>query len=77
MKTIALELPEQLAAKLNRAARQRGTSESELARTAIVQFLESPPPTATLAERAGDLLGCLEGPGDLSCNPKYLEGLGQ
>jgi hypothetical protein len=27
-------------------------------------------------EAAGDLIGCLEGPGDLSTNPKYLRALG-
>lgn len=26
---------------------------------------------------AGDLAGCLQGPGDLSTNPKYLEGYGR
>jgi hypothetical protein len=33
------------------------------------------PPTAT--ELAGDLVGCVEGPGDLSTNPKYMEGFGR
>lgn len=27
-------------------------------------------------EAAGDLIGCLDGPGDLSMNPKYFEGFG-
>jgi hypothetical protein len=31
----------------------------------------------TCLELARDLAGCLEGPEDLSVNPKYLEGLGE
>lgn len=31
----------------------------------------------TVAELAADLIGSLEGPGDLSANPKYMEGYGQ
>jgi len=28
-------------------------------------------------ELAGDLVGCVQGPGDLSTNPKYMEGFGE
>lgn len=28
-------------------------------------------------EAAGNLIGCLDGPGDLSTNPKYFEGFGR
>jgi hypothetical protein len=28
-------------------------------------------------EVAGDLIGCLDGPGDLSTNPKYFESFGR
>jgi len=32
---------------------------------------------STVEELAGDLIGSLEGPGDLSTNPKYMEGFGR
>jgi hypothetical protein len=31
----------------------------------------------TVMDLAGDLIGCVEGPGDLSTNPQYMEGFGQ
>ncbi|UBF30512.1 DUF2281 domain-containing protein (plasmid) [Kovacikia minuta CCNUW1] len=30
----------------------------------------------SVLEAAGDLIGAVEGPGDLSTNPKYMEGFG-
>jgi hypothetical protein len=35
------------------------------------------PTGQSFLEAAGDLIGALEGPGDLSTNPKYFEGFGQ
>lgn len=31
----------------------------------------------SVLEAAGDLIGAVEGPGDLSTNPKYMKGFGQ
>lgn len=31
----------------------------------------------SVLEAAGNLIGAVEGPGDLSTNPKYVEGFGQ
>jgi metal-responsive CopG/Arc/MetJ family transcriptional regulator len=80
MKTISLKLSTGLHAKLDRAARQRGQSKSELVRAALEQFLNGSasvkqPPSAL--ELAGDLVGCLDGLGDLSTNPKYMEDFGR
>lgn len=80
MKTISLKLPESLHAKLERVAKQRGMNKSVLVRSAIEQFINGRIPTnnsASALELAGDLAGCLEGPGDLSTNPKYMEGFGE
>ncbi|UIE36209.1 hypothetical protein [Leptodesmis sichuanensis] len=40
---------------------------------------ESPSDNAEISflEAAGEFIGCVEGPGDLSTNPKYMEGYGQ
>ena len=80
MKTISLKLPSRLSARLERAAKQRGQSKSEIVRTALEQFLNGRPvrqrPMSAL-ELAGDLVGCADGPSDLATNPKYMEGFGE
>lgn len=76
MKTLSLKLPPRLSAKLDRAAKQRGQTKSELVRAALEQFLNGERPMSAL-ELAGDLVGSCEGPGDLSTNPKYMEGYGK
>jgi hypothetical protein len=83
MKTLSLKLPPRLSARLERAARQRGQTKSALVRAALEQFLNGTP-HAPIAPRpqsalqlAGDLVGCGEGPGDLSTNPAYLKGFGE
>jgi metal-responsive CopG/Arc/MetJ family transcriptional regulator len=82
MKTLSLKLPPGLIAKLDRAAKQRGQSKSEVMQAALEQFLNSKQRTTSkrpisALELAGDLVGCVEGPGDLSSNPKYMEGFGE
>jgi len=80
MKTISLKLPVGLHAQLDRAAKQRKQSKSEVVRAALEQFLNGEPtgqqPVSAL-ELAGDLAGCAEGPEDLSTNPQYLDGYGK
>jgi hypothetical protein len=79
MMTISLKLPERLDAKLNRVAKQRDQTKSEVVREALEQFLNGKHkiPPETFLEAAGDLIGCVESPGDLSTNPKYMEGFGK
>lgn len=53
----------------------------------FVEFLQSkfsgnlsPVPdgsSTSFLEAASEFAGCLEGPGDLSTNPKYMEGFGE
>jgi metal-responsive CopG/Arc/MetJ family transcriptional regulator len=76
MKTLSLKLPLSLSVKLERAAKKRGQSKSAVVRAALEQFLKGERPLSAL-ELAGDLVGCCEGPADLSTNPKYLEGYGK
>ncbi len=82
MKTISLKLSPGLHAKLDRAAKQRKQSKSSLVRAALEQFLNrkqllKSERTISALELAGDLVGCAAGPGDLSTNPKYMEGFGR
>src|SRR5436853_430341 len=81
MKTISLKLPGGLHAKLDRAAKQRRQSKSSVVREALEDFLNSkgrsnPERKLSALQLAGDLVGCVSGPGDLSTNLKYLEGFG-
>jgi hypothetical protein len=79
MKTISLKLPSRLDHQLARAAKQRRQSKSEVVRTALAQFLngaKAVPPGSAL-EAAMPWIGCVEGPGDLATNPKYMEDFGK
>jgi len=78
MKTISLKVKDDLLRKLEGTARQRGQSKSDVVRAALEQFLNGQPaitPGSAL-EAAGPWVGCCEGPGDLSTNPKYMQGFG-
>jgi len=76
MKSLSLKLPDGLSVRLERATKKRGQTKSELVRTALEQFLNGERPISAL-ELAGDLVGPVKGPGDLSTNPKYMEGFGK
>jgi metal-responsive CopG/Arc/MetJ family transcriptional regulator len=80
MKTISLKLSGRLNTKLDRAAKQRGQSKSEIIRIALEHFLNGAQPgqrPLSALELAGDLVGCADGPPDLATNPKYMEGFGE
>lgn len=80
MRTVTVKLPTSLNAKLDRAAKRRGQSKSEVIREALETLLNGAAQTRqsrSALELAGDLVGCIEGPGDLSTNPRYLDGLGE
>lgn len=82
MKTLSLKISAALAARLERAAKQRKESKSSLVRAALEQFFDGPSVSSikrpvSVLDLAGDLVGCVEGPGDLSTNPKYMEDFGK
>lgn len=68
-------MPAPMMAKLEAAARKRGRSKSEVVRDCLDQGLDAQfgPKGPSCADLAGDLIGSVEGPGDLSTNKKYLE----
>lgn len=79
MKTLSLRVPENLDVNLGAAAERRRVSKSSLIRQAVVELLareEAPEPGSALAA-IEDLVGCVEGPEDLSVNPDYLDDLGK
>jgi hypothetical protein len=79
MKTISLKFSASLDLKLNRAAKRGNTSRSEVVRAALELFLnaQTAVPVGSLLEACTPWIGCVEGPGDLSTNPKYLKGFGK
>ena len=80
MKTISLKLPDELLVKLERAATQQGLNKSEVVRAALELVLNGRHKTKrplSALDLAGDIVGSCKGPGDLSTNPKYMEGFGE
>ena len=78
MKTISLKLPEALSANLEKVARERGQSKSAIARMALEAYLaeQRHAKPASFRDAAREWIGCMEGPEDLSSNPKYMEDFG-
>jgi predicted DNA-binding protein len=79
MRMISLKLPPALFEKLGAESRRTGKSKSAILREALEAYLNgakdgSGPSCYDLAK---DLIGIVEGPGDLSYNQKYLEGFGE
>jgi hypothetical protein len=80
MKTLSLRIPDDVAAALERQARETGQTKSDIARRALAARVKgeaAPDGERTMLEKMGDLVGCVSGPGDLSTNPKHLEGFGR
>jgi len=79
MKTISLKLPESLQAELNRVARQRGLSKSDVVRIALEAYINGEQAAArrSFLEAARKWIGCVDGPGDLSSNEEYMEDFGK
>jgi metal-responsive CopG/Arc/MetJ family transcriptional regulator len=79
MKTISLKLPDRLNEELTDLADQKGVSKSALLREVVEGYLagQETPGKGTFLERARHLIGCIEGPEDLSTNQEYLHGYGQ
>lgn len=79
MKTISLKLPDELERELAARAERDGTTKSALIREAIETHLSRGRSRAkgSFLELAGDLVGRLEGPGDLSYNKEYFKDFGR
>jgi hypothetical protein len=76
MKTITVKLPEPLAAWLSRRARELGRPQSDLVREALQRSREGGN-GVSCHDLFADLCGVVDGPKDLSTNPKHLAGFGE
>jgi Arc/MetJ-type ribon-helix-helix transcriptional regulator len=79
MKTLTVKIPDELASKIDSAARKQKRTRSELVRGALASYLEKPKVSQGISalDVAGKLVGCFEGPEDLSTDGRYLDDYGK
>jgi hypothetical protein len=75
MKIISVKLPESLARWLEQESAASRRSRSEIIREALEQRRQGTG-EPTVADVLADLVGTIDGPKDLSTNPRHLDGLG-
>jgi predicted transcriptional regulator len=75
MRTVSFKLPERLDDTLSDMARRRKSSRSALVREALETLAKGKRRSVTAA--VDELVTPLEGPADLSTNPKHLIGYGR
>jgi hypothetical protein len=76
MKTISVKLPDSLATWLSRRASELGRPQSDLVREALQRSKEGTG-GANCHDLFADVCGVIDGPKDLSTNPKHLNGFGE
>lgn len=79
MKTITVKVPEELDQRLESVAEKTVESKSNLIR-AVIEYILSMRDNSTpisCLDLAKDLSGSIDGPADLSCSKKHLEGYGK
>lgn len=79
MKTISLKLTESLDKKLSEAATKRVASKSAVVREALESYIQNEKTIqqGSCLELAQDLIGCAEGPRNLSFHKKHMKGFGK
>jgi predicted transcriptional regulator len=75
MRVVSLKLPDELDRRLTELARRRRTSRSALFREALQGYSGKTRRSVTAV--AGDLVGSLDGPKDLSSSPRHMAGYGR
>jgi metal-responsive CopG/Arc/MetJ family transcriptional regulator len=75
MRVVSIKLPEDLDDELTEIAKRRNASRSAILREALESFAKGP--KRSVVSVAGELVGSLRGPKDLSTNPKHLSGYGE
>ena len=76
MKTISLKLSQRLARLLAKHSKELGRSQSDLVRAALEEQFNGQA-GASCHDLMQEFCGTLEGPYDLSANPKHLAGFGK
>ncbi|HEY2881313.1 MAG TPA: ribbon-helix-helix domain-containing protein [Pirellulales bacterium] len=76
---LTIRVDKKLRASLAKLAKQRGATQSDVARAALEEFVKSQYPKEScldLAKRLGIVGMIKSGPSDMSTNPKHMEGFG-
>ena len=78
MNTLTLKVPELLNTKLDKYAKKRGLSKSEIVRIALLDYLSKDDTLlkGSFLDQSEDLAGSIEAPADISSNKDYLKGYG-
>ena len=77
---ITIRIPEALTSRLRSRSQARGTTESELVREALEQYLQRASGNRSayeLAKEAGIIGSIKNAPSDLSTNRRYFKGFGK
>ena len=74
MRTVSFKLSKQLDDALSELARRRKSSRSALVREALHAMATG---THSVTQAAGQLVGSLDGPADLSTDPAHMAGYGK
>ena len=79
MTTISVKRPVALARRLETTAAHRRVKKSRIVRDALNAALDGTrgPRARSFSAVAGDLIGCISGPGDLSYHPRHMRGFGR
>jgi predicted DNA-binding protein len=75
MRTVSFKLPGRLDDALSQLARRRKTTRSSLVREAIEALAKGKRRSVTTL--VGEIVSGVEGPSDLSSNPKHMAGYGK
>jgi predicted transcriptional regulator len=75
MRTVSFKLTAELVETLYELARRRGSSRSAVLREALEALGKDRSRSVTAL--AGEIVGSVEGPGDLSTNPKHMADFGK
>ncbi len=78
MSTLTLKVPDELNSQLNRYAKRKGLSKSEIIRIALIEYFsrDNIKHEQSILDLSEDLAGSIEAPSDISTNKDYLEGYG-
>ena len=72
-------MPDELDARISAIAKRRQSNKSEIVRNALDAYvaMETTPQKGSALDLAGDLVGSLEGPADLSHCDEHMRGYGE
>lgn len=79
MDVVSIKISRELHQRLDHDARRAGLRKSQLMRRILENHVRRTqrPEKASALTRLADLAGSVSGPGDLSVNPRYMDGYGR